>query len=46
MYQKVYCSNISNSIIKDMKFDLRNKLRKNYFIKARHKLGTSCYWGL
>jgi len=35
MYQEVYCSNISGGIIKDMKFDPRNKWQKT-IIKAQH----------
>jgi len=42
MYQEVFCSNISSSIIKDMEVDPRNKWRKTVSLK----LNTSYYWGL
>ena len=42
MYQEVCCSNISSGIIKDMKFDPRNKWWKAVSLK----LNTSYYRGL
>ena len=42
MYQEVCFSNISSGIIKDMRFDPRNKWRKAF----SWKLDTSCYQGL
>ena len=42
MYQEVCCSNISSGIIKNMKFDPRNKWGKVVSLN----LNTSCYRGL